>query len=80
MKVEFLDDWFGGTNLQWIIPLIKKADQHGFDICTSYSLLDFEVLFLGSSCCHVITNKTKLRGFSPQANYTDQATAACRQS
>jgi hypothetical protein len=23
---------------------------------------------------------TKLRGFSPQANYTDRATAACRQS
>jgi hypothetical protein len=22
--------------------------------------------------------KNKLRGFSPQANYTDQATAACR--
>jgi hypothetical protein len=28
---------------------------------------------------HVLT-KTKLRGFSPQANYTDQATAACRRS
>jgi hypothetical protein len=24
--------------------------------------------------------KTKFRGFSPQANYTDQATAACRRS
>jgi hypothetical protein len=24
--------------------------------------------------------KKKLRGFSPQANYTDQATAACRRS
>jgi hypothetical protein len=24
--------------------------------------------------------KTKLRGFSPQANYTDRATAACRRS
>jgi hypothetical protein len=24
------------------------------------------------------TNKNKLRGFSPQANYTDRATAACR--
>jgi hypothetical protein len=23
--------------------------------------------------------KTKLRGFSPQANYTDRATAACRE-
>jgi hypothetical protein len=33
-----------------------------------------------------VLNKTdiyktnKLRGFSPQANYTDRATAACRQS
>jgi hypothetical protein len=26
-------------------------------------------------CC---TKKTKLRGLSPQANYTDRATAACR--
>jgi hypothetical protein len=26
------------------------------------------------------TYKTKHRGFSPQANYTDQATAACRRS
>jgi hypothetical protein len=25
-------------------------------------------------------NKNKLRGFSPQANYTDRATAACRRS
>jgi hypothetical protein len=25
-------------------------------------------------------NKTKLRDFSPQANYTDRATAACRRS
>jgi hypothetical protein len=24
--------------------------------------------------------KTKLRGLSPQANYTDRATAACRRS
>jgi hypothetical protein len=28
----------------------------------------------------VITIKKKLRGFSPQANYTDRATAACRRS
>jgi hypothetical protein len=27
-----------------------------------------------------ITKKTKLRGRSPQANYTDRATAACRRS
>jgi hypothetical protein len=28
----------------------------------------------------IITPKTKLRGLSPQANYTDRATAACRRS
>jgi hypothetical protein len=27
-----------------------------------------------------VSNKTELRGFSPQANYTDRATAACRRS
>jgi hypothetical protein len=27
-----------------------------------------------------LASKTKLRGFSPQANYTDPATAACRRS
>jgi hypothetical protein len=27
-----------------------------------------------------VGNKTKLRGFSPQANYTDRATAACQRS
>jgi hypothetical protein len=26
------------------------------------------------------TKKTKLRGLSPRANYTDRATAACRRS
>jgi hypothetical protein len=28
----------------------------------------------------VLKTKTKLRGLSPQANYTDWATAACRRS
>jgi hypothetical protein len=27
-----------------------------------------------------LASKTKIRGFSPQANYTDQAIAACRQN
>jgi hypothetical protein len=27
--------------------------------------------------CEVIIKKLKLRGLSPQANYTDRATAAC---
>jgi hypothetical protein len=36
-----------------------------------------------SACLHLfnayIYIKNKLRGISPQANYTDRATAACRQ-
>jgi hypothetical protein len=28
----------------------------------------------------LVLKKTKLRALSPQANYTDQATAACRRS
>jgi hypothetical protein len=32
------------------------------------------------SYCLLGGNKKKLRGFSPQANYTDRATAACRRS
>jgi hypothetical protein len=27
----------------------------------------------------ILKNKTKLRGLSPRANYTDRATAACRE-
>jgi hypothetical protein len=34
------------------------------------------LLELNNNLC----TKTKLRGFSPQANYTDRATAACRRS
>jgi hypothetical protein len=29
---------------------------------------------------NILTKKTKLRGLSPQANYTDRATATCRRS
>jgi hypothetical protein len=37
---------------------------------------------LGSEAGKVLEKKkkTKLRGLSPQANYTDRATAACRRS
>jgi hypothetical protein len=30
--------------------------------------------------CYIKTSKNGLRGFSPQANYTDRATATCRRS
>jgi hypothetical protein len=35
-----------------------------------FTMMDFSILLL----------KTKVRGFSLQANYTDRATAACRRS
>jgi hypothetical protein len=35
----------------------------------------FELIYVRN-----VKTKTKLRGFSPQANYTDRATAACRRS
>jgi hypothetical protein len=31
-------------------------------------------------CCSDQNSRTKLHGFSPQANYNDRATSACRQS
>jgi hypothetical protein len=39
-------------------------------------------LFLENSCLHHLKTKKKLNSvaFSPQANYTDRATAACRRS
>jgi hypothetical protein len=38
------------------------------------------IIFSVGHVCSVYTTRLKLRGFSPQANYTDWATAACRLS
>jgi hypothetical protein len=35
---------------------------------------------ISNICYNLSKQKTKLRGFSPQANYIDRATAACRRS
>jgi hypothetical protein len=46
------------------------------DSITFYEILNFIVVIKTSN----IKQTNKLRGFSPQANYTDRATAACRRS
>jgi hypothetical protein len=47
--------------------LYKRTHKHTESLCEH------------KNCCMKLT-KTKLRGRSPQANYTDRATAACRRS
>jgi hypothetical protein len=41
---------------------------------------DFGVLFQGSLLFIHLNRLKKLHGLNPRANYTDRATAACRQS
>lgn len=48
--------------MQWIIPLIRKPDQHGFDIYTFFSLLDFKVSFLGSDHRGITSNYLSFNG------------------
>jgi hypothetical protein len=78
--------------LLWNVYEIYRAGLcagNDFDIFGRYSVqvslgyrlfwLTFLVVILSFS--YPITGtKTKLRGLSPQANYTDRATAACRRS
>jgi hypothetical protein len=46
-----------------------------------YSVFDIEACYILYSMCELsIFKNNKLRGLSPQAKYTDQATAACRRS
>jgi hypothetical protein len=56
----------------------------GLGVCSSEDSLCLRPLGYrnGRLACIVTTNnkKIKVRGFSPQANYTELATAACRQS
>jgi hypothetical protein len=37
-------------------------------------------IFVMEIRCFITETKIKLRGFSPQANYTDRANAACKRS
>jgi hypothetical protein len=55
--------------LQMAVSVMFKSRDR--KLCTLTSAFHFNVN---------IKNKTKLGGFSPQANYTDRATAACRRS
>jgi hypothetical protein len=58
-----------------LMPLVIKSrrmDQRGHAVCKPEVRNENKFL--------VEIKKTKLRGLSPQANYTDRATAACRPS
>jgi hypothetical protein len=46
-----------------------------FDSCGTQDTLTPEEII-----CSLLETKTKLRGLSPRANYTDRATAACRRN
>jgi hypothetical protein len=59
-------------NEQWI----KK-----YRIKQSPPILRFSVIaLLRRKATEILKQKNELRSFRPQANYTDQATAACRRS
>jgi hypothetical protein len=49
-----------------------------FERAKAINALDHADTLIGSD--RLLVSKTKLRGRSPQANYTDRATAACRRS
>jgi hypothetical protein len=78
-----------GARYQPIKILIERSFTHMCTqlITTILTKLNNIILFLQQSILLVLIGfniliklKTKLRGFSLQANYTDRATAACRRS
>jgi hypothetical protein len=66
---------FTNTSLR-PLPLPSRPQSHLQDLLHPAYLSDS----LTRTFTYIHTKKTKLRDFSPQANYTDRATAACRQS
>jgi hypothetical protein len=60
------------------VRIISKESRRKVLPRTSCLYLCLPPFFYSSLCTCIL--KTKLRGFSPQANYTDRATAACRRS
>jgi hypothetical protein len=62
---------------------VKEAFSHNLAAILSLSIITpYSNSYLHPtpqySAPHLLHSETKLRGFSPQANYTDRATAACR--
>jgi hypothetical protein len=46
----------------------------------NYVASRLKIVVWNMDCIWDVLSVIKLRGFSPQANYTDRATAACRRS
>jgi hypothetical protein len=69
--------------LQYVIRKIQE-NQVGLKLNGTHQLLAYadDVNLLGDNIDTIKKNtkKTKLRGVSPRANYTDRVTAACRRS
>jgi hypothetical protein len=61
-----------GVRLCYSITLHNRTPEDGH-------LWSKHVVLIYNKCC-IIELKTKLRGFSPQAKYTDRASIACRRS
>jgi hypothetical protein len=53
-------------------------------LCSTVLLISYSIIAVAPRFLNIFLNltleKEKLRAFSPQANYTDRATAACRRS
>jgi hypothetical protein len=79
----------------WISVLLHTGEVPCLNLGSGAAVLNFIMDYISQmlgiawnsepiTCFHVIPStiftEIKLRGFSPQANYTDQATAACRRS
>jgi hypothetical protein len=60
--------------------VVMWAFEKSNNIVHSVSLDDIFAAASSVRSPHILTNTTKLRGFSPQANYTGRGTTACRRS
>jgi hypothetical protein len=85
-------NWYGGEYFAWGWPSsdrpkhvaikiwIKHLKQSLRKTVSLTTLSSKQSQSASFSLTHVQYKKTKLHGLSPRANYTDQATAACRRS
>jgi hypothetical protein len=75
---------FNGAKCRKFQGVQKFIIQHATSVDILSELRSQEILEGISPTYEVLMDlifyKKKLRGFSPQANYTDRATAACRRS
>jgi hypothetical protein len=75
---EFLTSILGDT--EWLIPFLLLVCTELWPELSLYSLTLSTTLYCSEHFGTERTEKIKLHGLSPRANYTDRATAACRRS